>query len=300
MTGWSSFDGDASEAVAGSLLGSLARLDKGVYGLAAASGIEIDHVSKVYERRTKTETLVTWALDNVSFSVNPNSFVSLIGPSGCGKTTLLRIAAGLVSPTEGQIVIDGEPVTGPGPDRAMVFQMIGLFPWRTVIDNVELGLELEGVPPSERRERASTQIKMMGLTRFASHYPWELSGGMQQRVGIARALVRNPKTLLMDEPFGALDALTRTKLQDELLHIWERDRKTVLFVTHSVDEALLLSDRIVVMTKSAQIRRVIDVPLERPRVLMELVFDPRFSALKRQLMDDLRDGDEEVIECRSE
>lgn len=236
----------------------------------------------------------------MSFSVSGNSFVSIIGPSGCGKTTLLRIVAGLVTATEGRVLIEGTPVRGPGPDRAMVFQMIGLLPWRTVTENVEFGLEMHGVPGGERRSKGSAQIEAMGLGRFASHYPWELSGGMQQRVGIARALVMDPKTLLMDEPFGALDALTRTKLQDELVRIWEHDRKTVLFVTHSVDEALLLSDRIVVMGRTGQVKREIEVGLPRPRVMTELMFDGRFGELKRALLDDLRDGDEEVRECRNE
>ncbi len=268
--------------------------------MASNTSISVSHVSKVYERQTRKETIVTRALDDVSFSVDVNKFVSIIGPSGCGKTTLLRIVAGLVTATEGQVLIEGTPVRGPGPDRAMVFQMIGLLPWRTVAENVEFGLEMHGVPSGERRSKANAQIEAMGLGRFASHYPWELSGGMQQRVGIARALVMDPETLLMDEPFGALDALTRTKLQDELVRIWERDRKTVLFVTHSVDEALLLSDRIVVMNGTGQVKREIEVELPRPRVMAELMFDRRFGDLKRGLLDDLRDGDEGVKECRNE
>jgi len=262
--------------------------------------IQVKHLSKIYERVNKKQVLVTRALDDVSFTVNRNNFVSIIGPSGCGKTTLLRVVAGLVSATEGEVLIEGKQVNGPGPDRAMVFQMIGLLPWRTVTENVELGLELHGVGRAQRREKAEAQIGGMGLTKFASHYPWELSGGMQQRVGIARALVMDPTTLLMDEPFGALDALTRTKLQDELVLIWERDRKTVLFVTHSVDEALLLSDRIIMMNREGRIKREIEVPLPRPRVMTELMFDRRFAELKRSLLEDLRDGDEGVVECRNE
>jgi len=271
-----------------------------VASVVGVANISIVHVSKVYERQTRNRIITTRALDDVSFDVTADSFVSIIGPSGCGKTTLLRIVAGLVPASEGRVLIGGNPVKGPGPDRAMVFQMIGLLPWRTVLENVEFGLEMRGMPAAERRARATAQIEAMGLTRFMSHYPWELSGGMQQRVGIARALVVDPQTLLMDEPFGALDALTRTKLQDELVRIWERDRKTVLFVTHSVDEALLLSDRIIVMSRNGRVKREIEVDLPRPRSMTRLMFDHRFGELKRQLLDDLRDGDEGVAECRNE
>jgi NitT/TauT family transport system ATP-binding protein len=205
-------------------------------------------------------------LDDVDFAVAEGTFVSILGPTGCGKTTLLRIVHGLIRPTSGRVVIDGQVVDGPAPDRAMVFQEFNLLPWRTARHNVELGLELQGVDRSARRETASAALRMVGLEAFAQHYPHQLSGGMKQRVGLARALSIRPRCLLMDEPFGALDLQTRELMQLELIGLWERDRKTVLFVTHSVDEAVLLSDRIVVLgPRPARVLQVLDVPLPRPR-----------------------------------
>lgn len=206
------------------------------------------------------------ALRDVSLEVCEGEFVSLVGPSGCGKTTLLRITAGLLAPTRGEVVIDDEPNPGPSRDKAVVFQQINLFPWRTALANASYGLELQGVPRSERRERAMEYLRLLNLERFADHYPAEMSGGMQQRVGIARALVMEPKILLMDEPFGALDALTREHLQNELQSLSQQLGLTVLFVTHSIDEAVYLSDRIIVMgIRPGRIVRVCPVDLKRPR-----------------------------------
>ena len=206
------------------------------------------------------------ALDEISFVVERNEFVSVIGPSGCGKTTLLHVLDGLTRPDEGDVLINGHRVTGPGSDRAMVFQDFALLPWATVLDNVAFPLDLCGIPKMERARRARSVIDLVGLTGFEGYYPHTLSGGMQQRVGLARALVVNPDTLLLDEPFGALDAQTRHQLQDELLDLWQGRPKTVVLVTHDMEEAVYLSDRVLVLTpRPARIAREIAVPLPRPR-----------------------------------
>jgi NitT/TauT family transport system ATP-binding protein len=205
-------------------------------------------------------------LRDINLSIKENEFICFIGPSGCGKTTLLRIIAGLEEPTSGTLSLAGESIKGPGPERGMVFQEYSLFPWRTVLDNIAFGLELKGVPTEERQIRSRQYLKMVGLERFEARYPHELSGGMKQRVAIARALVNDPRALLMDEPFGALDAQTRNIMQSELLRIWEEEKKTVVFVTHSVDEAIYLADRIVIMSaRPGRIKEVIEIPLGRPR-----------------------------------
>ncbi|WP_216856133.1 ABC transporter ATP-binding protein, partial [Acidisphaera sp. S103] len=204
--------------------------------------------------------------ENLSLDVANLQFVAIIGPSGCGKSTFLRILNGLDQADSGSIEIDGNRVTGPGAGRAMVFQSFDLFPWRTALENVAFGLEMQGRPKRERLEIARQYIDLVGLTGFAQSYPHQLSGGMQQRVGIARALAVRPDILLMDEPFGALDLQTRDLLQDELLRIWQNDRKTVLFVTHSIEEAIYLADRILVFSpRPARIQRDIQVPFARPR-----------------------------------
>lgn len=207
------------------------------------------------------------ALDKVDATIARGEFISLLGPSGCGKTTLLRIAAGLTQWAEGSISIGGQPVNGPRKDACMVFQHFGLLPWRSVIANVGFPLELDGVSLKERTERGMELLKLVGLTKYASHYPHELSGGMQQRVAIARALMRQPKVLFMDEPFGALDAQTREKLQEDFLKIWANIGTTVMFVTHSIDEALVLSDRIFVFTPSpGRLKAIVDSPLKDERL----------------------------------
>ncbi len=206
------------------------------------------------------------ALHDVNLTVADNQFVCFIGPSGCGKTTLLRIVAGLELPTAGTVTIDGMPITGPSPERGMVFQEYSLFPWRTILDNTVFGLELKGMDKVKRGYKGRQYLKMVGLQGFENRYPHELSGGMKQRVAIARTLVNDPKAILMDEPFGALDAQTRNTMQSELLRIWEEEKKTVLFVTHSVDEAIYLADAIVIMSaRPGRIKEIIDIPLPRPR-----------------------------------
>jgi len=225
--------------------------------------IEVKGVSKIFTRDGKSFE----ALRDVSFDVDTGRFISLIGPSGCGKTTLLKMMAGLVKPTEGVIAIEGKEVTGSGQDRALVFQNFVLLPWADVLTNAAFGLEARGVPKKEREEIARAHLDRVGLGGFEKNYPHELSGGMQQRVGIARALAVDPDTLLMDEPFGSLDAITRHVMQHDLLRLWqETATKTTVFVTHSMEEAVLLSDQVVVMdTRPGRVSQVVDVPFPRPR-----------------------------------
>jgi NitT/TauT family transport system ATP-binding protein len=216
----------------------------------------------------------------------------VLGPSGCGKTTLLRMVAGLIPADAGTIKLDGRTVTGPGPERAMVFQSIALLPWATVLANVAFGLKLRGVAKSEREARAAELLELVGLTGFENRLPGELSGGMQQRVGLARALAVDPKILLMDEPFGALDEQTRRLLQEELLQIWETTRKTVIFITHSMEEAVLLGDRIVLMSpRPGRIVDVTQVPLPRPRAATvdQIEGSAEFAAITAQLWHRLRE-----------
>ena len=229
------------------------------------------------------------ALKDFNITVDEGEFVSIVGPSGCGKSTFLNVLLGLIPPVSGEMAIHGKKVTGPGQDRAMVFQEFGLLPWRTVLANVELGLELKGVPTAERRAQCQKFVEMVGLAGFEHHYPHELSGGMKQRVGIARALATDPDVLLMDEPFAALDAQTRDLMQAELLRIWRAARKTVLFVTHQIEEAVYLSDRVIVMTKRpGRLKAVIDIPLPRPREY-EMRVTQEFNELKLQIWNYLKD-----------
>ncbi|MCC7367710.1 MAG: ABC transporter ATP-binding protein [Chloroflexi bacterium] len=218
-----------------------------------------------YQPRTGNRVL---AIENLNVTIEEGSFVSILGPSGCGKSTFLKIVDGLIHPTRGKLMLDGREISGPGRDRAMVFQDASLFPWYTVVHNVAYGLECQGVKGKEARERATPYIKLVGLDGFDNHYPYELSGGMQQRVNLARALAVNPELLLMDEPFAALDAQTRELMQAELLRVWNAQRKTVMFITHQIDEAVYLSDRVIVM--SARPGRIIadmTIDIERPRDL---------------------------------
>ncbi|MHC1576351.1 MAG: ABC transporter ATP-binding protein [Methanosarcinaceae archaeon] len=227
------------------------------------SQLLLEGISRVFE---KDGGQSTQALDNVNLDIKAKEFVCFIGPSGCGKTTLLRAIAGLDAPDSGKITLDNEHITVPDPRRGMVFQEYSLFPWRTVMHNITFGLEMQGMGKKEVIEIADKYLKLVGLEQFKNSYPYELSGGMRQRVAIARALANEPKVLLMDEPFGALDAQTRNILQQELLQIWEKKGVTILFVTHSVDEAVYLADRIVVMSaRPGKIKAVIDVDLPRPR-----------------------------------
>ena len=252
-----------------------------------AHKLEVRGISKAYRQAGKQPIEV---LADLSFTVADLEFVAVIGPSGCGKSTFLRIVDGLINPDSGSVLLDGAEVTGPGQGRAMVFQGFDLFPWRTAIENVAFGLEMQDLSAAKRREIAQHYIDLVGLAGFEQAYPFQLSGGMQQRVGIARALAIKPSILLMDEPFGALDVQTRELLQDELLHIWQRDQKTVLFVTHSIEEAIYLADRIVVFTpRPARIDRIINVPFARPRS-EELKTTVPFAELRREIWNVLKSG----------
>ena len=221
-------------------------------------------------------------LENLSLDVKDKEFVCILGSSGCGKTTLLRMIAGLDTAESGTIALDCEEIKGPNPKVGMVFQEYSLFPWRTVIDNIAFGLEMRGVPKEERYKVAEKYLELVNLAQFHDSFPSELSGGMRQRVAVARALALDPVLLLMDEPFGALDAQTRNKLQIELLEIWEKTKKTVVFITHSVDEAVFLSDRIVVLTpRPGRICQVYEIRLPRPRDRTS----PEFAELRREVLD---------------
>jgi NitT/TauT family transport system ATP-binding protein len=251
--------------------------------------VEIQRVSKTFQKTVKHHTTEVTALAGIDLSVRPNEFISIIGPSGCGKTTLLKMIDGLIPYDSGRILIDGKQIDGPGPDRAVVFQSFALLPWRTVLANVEFSLELRQIPKDERAVIARNYLKRVGLGDFEHHYPHELSGGMQQRAGLARALAVNPAILLMDEPFGAVDAQTRQLLQEELLELWQREKKTVIFVTHSMDEAVYLSDRVVVMTpRPGRVAEILDVPLPRPRVTDEVRRNAAFIDLTNYIWDSLK------------
>ncbi|MDQ7842975.1 MAG: ABC transporter ATP-binding protein [Armatimonadota bacterium] len=238
----------------------------------------IRHVSKTYFDVYTGQHV--HALRDVSLELREGEFVSIVGPSGCGKTTLLNIIAGFIPPSRGEVLLDGRRVTGPGPDRGVVFQSFALFPWKTVLDNVAFGLKMRGVPKPERDRIAREYIALVGLTGSEYQYPHELSGGMQQRVGVARVLANHPEVMLMDEPFASVDAQTRMTLQEELTRIWEAKRPTILFVTHDVEEAVFLANRVVVLSsRPATVREVVEIPLARPRVWTALVEDPIYKRL---------------------
>ena len=253
--------------------------------MSASAVVELAEVWKVFDtggRRVE-------ALQAVSLAVARNEFAAILGPSGCGKSTLLNMVAGFDAPTRGAVLFDGEPVRAPDPRRAVVFQEPALFPWYTVLDNITFGLRTRGVPAASYRARVEAFIDQVGLRGFESHYPAELSGGMKQRVGIARVLVMEPDVLLMDEPFGSLDAQTRSVMQELLLSVWERHQQTVLFVTHDIEEALLLADSVSVMTaRPGRIKKRLTIELPRPRSL-EVTTSPAFNALKREVLALIRE-----------
>ena len=252
--------------------------------------LEVRRLSKIFFEQNDPRKPGLVALYDISLAIRKNEFVSLLGPSGCGKTTLIRIIAGLLTADRGDVLVNQQGVTAPGHDRCMVFQQFGLLPWRTVLSNVEFGLEIEGMARKERRAVAEKYLELVGLKGFESYYPHQISGGMQQRVGIARALSKKPEILLMDEPFGAVDAQTREQLQEELLKIWAQTETTVVFVTHSIDEAIYLSDRVVVMqARPGRIKEEVRIDLPRPRWEGDVKADPRFAQLRARLRDSLRD-----------
>jgi NitT/TauT family transport system ATP-binding protein len=247
--------------------------------------VEIREVSREFVGRKRT----VLALDRASLTLGDNEFVSLVGTTGCGKSTLLSIVAGLQEPTAGEVLVDGRRVEGPGRDRGVVFQTYTLFPWLTALENVEFALREESLSRADRRARALEQLQLVGLEQFADSHPNQLSGGMKQRVAIARALSYRPEILLMDEPFGALDALTRQLMQELLTRVWERHRLTVLFVTHDVDEAVYISDRVIVMTnRPGRVKAEIPVALPRPRSY-DMISSPEFAAMHGQVLDAIRE-----------
>jgi NitT/TauT family transport system ATP-binding protein len=256
--------------------------------------ISLQGVRKVFDARGRRIT----ALEDITFDVHSGEFLVLVGPSGCGKSTLLDLLAGLGQPTTGAIFVDGAPVTGPGLDRGIVFQQYALLPWRTAQANVEFGLEAKGVPRRERADRARQFLDLVGLSGFVDRYPHELSGGMKQRVAIARSLAFDPDVLLMDEPFAALDAQTRDGLQDELLRIWERTRKTIVFITHGIDEAVYLGQRVAVMTsRPGRIKQIVDIPLGSRTASEDLRSDPTFARHRHEIWSLLRD---EVVKAQAQ
>ena len=272
-------------------MGGVSQTGQGEVGQAAASAVQLADVSKSFG----AGNAVNEAVRRISLDVSVGEFVSLLGPSGCGKSTLLNIVAGYERASSGRVLVRGAPVAGPGTDRVMVFQEFALFPWRTVLGNVEFGLEMAGVGKRQRREIAQRHLELVGLSSSEGKYPVELSGGMKQRTAIARALAIEPEILLLDEPFGSLDAQTRDLMQEELLGIWLRARKTILFVTHSIDESIYLSDRIVVMSAGpGEIKKVIDLTdWERPRDRTS----HEFTAMSRDIRELLRPEVEHTAEA---
>ena len=241
--------------------------------------VKIDNVRRVFN--TRNGEMI--ALNGVSLDIMENEFICVVGPSGCGKSTLLNIIAGLLEPTSGKVYCDGNEVVGTGTERGVVFQQYALFPWMTVLKNVMFGLNLKGIKGKEAEEIAMKYIKMVQLEDFVNHYPKELSGGMKQRVAIARAYAVNPSILLMDEPFGALDAQTRTQLQTELLETWEKERKTCFFITHDVDEAIILAQKVIIMSaRPGRIKEIVDINIPYPRT-QETKMTKEFLDLKNHI-----------------
>jgi len=272
------------------------------FGNSFPPKLALNSISMIYAQRGRRFA----AIHDVSMDIDKGEFISLVGASGCGKTTLLRIVDGLIAPTAGEVRVDGQPVVRPGPDRGFVFQQDALFPWRTVLDNVIFGLEVQGKPKREALSRADDLVRLVGLSGFEQHFPHELSGGMRQRANLARALTIDPDILLMDEPFASLDAQTREIMQSELLRIWRGNKKTVLFVTHQIDEAVFLADRVVVMTtRPGQIKAILDVDIPRPRDLsvkrtphfLELV-DAIWKMIEEEVKAALRITDQERVETK--
>jgi NitT/TauT family transport system ATP-binding protein len=249
--------------------------------------IEIRGINRVFQTRNRGAGSKEFvALKDINLKVNKGEFVAIVGPSGCGKSTLLDILAGLAQPTSGSILIDGKQVSGPALDRGIVLQGYALFPWRTVRQNVEFGLEIKKIPKAERKVISASYINLVGLEGFGDHFPHELSGGMKQRVAIARALAYDPEVLLMDEPFAAVDAQTRETMQDELLRIWEETGKTIVFVTHSIEEAVFLADRVVVLgTNPGSIKEILDIDLPRPRHNSDIRSSAEFGWVRHKVWE---------------
>ena len=266
----------------------------------SAAKIRFENVSKEFTVRADDGAAAKRfvAVHEVTLDVKPGEFLVLVGPSGCGKSTLLDLLAGLALPTSGRVLIDGRPVTGPARDRGVVFQQYALFPWLTALDNVAFGLEVAGVSKRARREKAAHYLALVGLTDFANRFPHELSGGMKQRVAIARSLAYEPQVLLMDEPFAALDAQTRETLQEELVEIWQRTGKTIVFITHGIDEAVVLGQRVAIMTtRPGRIKRIVDIPESLRAGTDDVRSLPLFGELRHEIWSQLHD---EVASARQE
>ena len=247
--------------------------------------IVLDRIGKVFP----TSGAPTRALEEISLKIRDGQFVSVVGPSGCGKTTLLNLIAGFEQPTSGRVLVDGRPVERPGPDRGVVFQEPGLLPWLSTRDNIAIGMRIQGRGKAEIDKRVDGLLQAMGLSPFRNRYPFELSGGMRQRAAIARALALDPRVLLMDEPFGALDAMTREIMQELLLRVWEEEQKTVLFVTHDLEEAILLSDVLCIMTaRPGELKREMPIPLARPR-RYSMVTSEVFVRIKAETLELIRE-----------
>jgi NitT/TauT family transport system ATP-binding protein len=261
-------------------------VEKDVSALVKGS-VEVEDLSVVFKRRDQYGPLLV--LESTSFKINPGEFVCLLGPSGCGKSTILNLIAGFLKPTRGQVLVDGQPVKKPGADRGFVFQQYSLLPWKTTFENVEFGLKIRGVSRTERIELVNDYLNRVGLYKHRHSYPHQLSGGMQQRASIVRALVNSPSVLLMDEPFAALDAQTRHMMQELLLNIWSDLKSTVIFVTHDIEEAVFLSDRILVMgVRPGRIKESVVVNLDRPRHI-DTILSPNFVNLNRQVFELIRE-----------
>jgi NitT/TauT family transport system ATP-binding protein len=245
--------------------------------------IVVDHASKLFLEGTVV------AFRNVELNVRSNEVLCIVGPSGCGKTTLLRCIGGLLTPSSGEVLIDGEPIRAPREGVAIVFQHFGLLPWKTVVDNVAFGLRIARLPLQRVAEKVEHYIHLVGLSGFENHYPYQLSGGMQQRVGLARALAIDPEILLMDEPFASVDAQTREVLQEELLQLHDRERKTMIFITHSIDEAIILGDRVAVMaSRPGRVKEVLQVNFPRPRDPGAIRAQPRYTEIRNHIWEELR------------
>jgi NitT/TauT family transport system ATP-binding protein len=255
--------------------------------------IQFENVSKTFTVKDRSgpgsKSSRFTALDDVSFEVGGGEFLVIVGPSGCGKSTLLDLLGGLTTPCSGRILLDGKPIGGPAMDRGIVFQQYALYPWRTALGNVEFGLEVKGLPAKERREIAQHYLSLVGLDGFEHRHPHELSGGMKQRVAIARSLAYDPEVLMMDEPFAALDAQTRETLQGELVRIWQASKKTIIFITHGIDEAVALGQRVAIMTsRPGRIKTIIDVPAELRRA-DDVRSHPAFPGVRQQIWSVLRE-----------
>ncbi|WP_054707202.1 ABC transporter ATP-binding protein [Bacillus sp. JCM 19041] len=257
--------------------------------------IEINGVDHVFQARKGTSETAFQALSNVSLTIEKGEFFVIVGPSGCGKSTLLDLLAGLQTPTSGTIQVNGETISGPNLNRGFVFQQYALFPWRNTLENVAFGLEQKGIKKKERLERAYSYLELVGLAEFAKRYPHELSGGMKQRVAIARSLAYDPDILLMDEPFAALDAQTRENLQDELLTIWSKTQKTIIFITHGIEEAIYLGQRVGIMSaRPGEIKQIVNIPTFKAGGTQDIRSLPIFSEFRQDIWNKLHGHKKEI------